>query len=101
MVIDANGVPIQLSNYFSDNGRLETSDKETKWVIFLSYALEMKWNWLSCDLSKLRVAFKMVGFKDQTQVKVGLNGIVSFQIRLLEELGYKTVVVSWPSYKSN
>jgi hypothetical protein len=36
----------------------------------------------------------MAGFKDQTQIKVGLNGIISFQIRLLKELGYKTVVVS-------
>jgi hypothetical protein len=36
----------------------------------------------------------MIGFRDQTQVNVGLNGIVSFQIRLLKELGYKTLTVS-------
>jgi hypothetical protein len=30
MVTDANGNPSQLSKYFTDNGSLETSDKENK-----------------------------------------------------------------------
>lgn len=70
MIVDKNGIPCQLDKFLNKNLSLETTDDE------------------------LKVAFKLVGPKDMTLVSKNLNGVLMFQLKLLKELGYKTVIVN-------
>ncbi|RNA37044.1 TBRG4 isoform X1 [Brachionus plicatilis] len=76
MVVDKNGVPCQLENFLKENLSLETSDDEFK------------------------VAFKLIGPRDTTLMNQKLNGVVRFQLKMLKELGYHTILINQEELKT-
>lgn len=67
MIIDKNGAPLPLENYLGKES--SSSDDE------------------------IRVAIKLIGYKDQTLINKQINGIQMFQLSLLKEIGYQPLII--------
>lgn len=72
MISDKNGMPKLLADHFDENMKMKLNEKENDFA----------------------VAFKLINFKDHTHVEKALNGSVSIQLNLLNELGYCSIPIT-------
>lgn len=78
MVIDNKSIPIPLDECLNENGQLETKNE-----------------------TDLKIAFKLVDFKDIIKNGNKLSGNISMQILLLNQLGYKTITLTQDDLSSS
>lgn len=71
MVIDKNGNPCKIADYFNEMGQLETKDRSEK-----------------------KIAFKVVDSKDIISIGNKISGNLTMQVLLLKELGYTPIMVT-------
>lgn len=71
MVINENGIPCLINDYFNEEGQLETKNEKEK-----------------------KIAFKIVEYRDTISIDNKLSGNLSMQLLLLKELDYTVITVT-------